>query len=723
MFLVASALGQAPRRSGVDHFLVEGHVLSADGKPVADAVVSIAHLEIHTDPEGEFQATVPSGNYELRVRTLRGNYRYVAVSVSEDQSLEIRMPVEASVVVLADAAADILTPDPSTEAYDRKDLIAANPGRPGAPFAIPGFPSETASGGIKAPQYFAPGVAGDHGEPIAQFFNIGGFLFQNNLTANAHGNGYSDPNIVIPATISAISVDDAAFNARYGDHALNLAVTYDLASHIGAFVAATTDGRDADLSGAWSPKNQTVREWIAFEASVGSGFLARPEERQQYKLNLYRTWTPGTHEVTAFLLAYYGFSRVSGLIPLYTPVVDDTIDPRQDDLTHTTLSVLTDRWHLSDTKLLQISGYERTYSLDLKSNFGLGLIQQSEFRTVTGGNVTYEQKLAKNYSLLAGQDYRRDAPRGLNLAHADAAGIFHLVTSNDLTITDSAPFLAFNGIVNRNLQFYAGIRRDEIDFRNVDRITPSNSFKHWPGMTSPKLTVTLGRPDAAFLPSMGFSFAKAFHANDPRIGTGTGSPTLIIQSRAYQMVATKLIAGTEFRILLEHVTNSQELAKIDPDTGLQLALGPSLNRFITVSARRRGERGFFQASYSQADATDLQLHQPVPEAPRLIIDALGELDRLPWAIQGQTEFEYVGEKPLGDGFHAIPVREIRLNFQKAFGEGRWLASLNGELANGTTGQTLETFALPGERNPFERIVGVPLRSYGSVSLAYQFGPR
>ena len=148
------------------------------------------------------------------------------------------------------------------------------------------------------------------------------------------------------------------------------------------------------------------------------------------------------------------------------------------------------------------------------------------------------------------------------------------------------------------------------------------------------------------------------------------------------MVATKLIAGTEFRVLLEHVTNSQELAKIDPDTGLQLALGPSLNRFFTVSARRRGEHGFLQASYSQANATDLQLHQPVPEAPRLIIDALGELDRLPWGIQGQTEFEYVGEKPLGDGFHGVPVREIRLEFQKTFGEGRWLALLTGELANG-----------------------------------------
>ena len=147
------------------------------------------------------------------------------------------------------------------------------------------------------------------------------------------------------------------------------------------------------------------------------------------------------------------------------------------------------------------------------------------------------------------------------------------------------------------------------------------------------------------------------------------------------------------------MTSSQELAKIDPDTGLQQAQGPSLNRYITVSALRRGDFGFLQASYSQANATDLDLHQPVPEAPRLIIDALGELDRLPWGVQGQSEFAYVGEKPLGEWFHAAPIREIRLSLQKVFGDGHWIASLNGQLANGATGQTLETFALPGEPKP------------------------
>jgi hypothetical protein len=88
------------------------------------------------------------------------------------------------------------------------------------PFSVPGFPSETASGGIKAPQYFAPGVSGDHGEPVAQFLELDDLLIPNNLTANAHGNGYADPNLMIGSTLEGVTADSGAFNARYGDHAI-----------------------------------------------------------------------------------------------------------------------------------------------------------------------------------------------------------------------------------------------------------------------------------------------------------------------------------------------------------------------------------------------------------------------------------------------------------------------------------------------------------------------
>jgi hypothetical protein len=104
------------------------------------------------------------------------------------------------------------------------------------PISIPGLPIETASGGIKAPQYFAPGVAGDHGEPIAQFFQIGNFLYPNNLPANAHGNGYTDPNFLIPPAIEAVTVDGGAFNVREGNTSVALAATYVPTQRLNHFV-------------------------------------------------------------------------------------------------------------------------------------------------------------------------------------------------------------------------------------------------------------------------------------------------------------------------------------------------------------------------------------------------------------------------------------------------------------------------------------------------------
>jgi hypothetical protein len=112
-------------------------------------------------------------------------------------SLEVQLTrivgAAESVTVTANVnETSITVPDPGQRILVRQELLDANPGRPGAPVSLPGLPIETASGGIKAPQYFVPGVAGDHGEPIAQYIAVGSYLATNNLSANAHGNGYAD---------------------------------------------------------------------------------------------------------------------------------------------------------------------------------------------------------------------------------------------------------------------------------------------------------------------------------------------------------------------------------------------------------------------------------------------------------------------------------------------------------------------------------------------------
>ena len=196
-----------------------------------------------------------------------------------------------AITVTADVTqVDVLSPDPAEKVFASEDLLDANPGRPGAPISIPGYPIETASSGIKAPQYFAPGVAGDHGEPIAQFIQVGSYLVPNNLSANAHGNGYTDPNIYIANVIESVEVDGGAFNVREGNHALNLATTYALRSHLDPFFTLTGDQRDITGTAGLSPSQYS---WIAMEGSYGNGFLDRLEHRKQVKINGGRVFHAG----------------------------------------------------------------------------------------------------------------------------------------------------------------------------------------------------------------------------------------------------------------------------------------------------------------------------------------------------------------------------------------------------------------------------------------------
>ena len=711
---------------------ISGWVLDPRGAAVAGARVTLvsktgaATGETRSGQNGAFTLDrIEAGQYRLTADSP------AFVSVSSDVflvpgqqrqiTLQFRELVSApQAITVVASAPSLLAPDPTERTVIHDQVLDANPGRPGAPISIPGLPIETASGGIKAPQYFAPGVAGDHGEPIAQFFQIGDFLYPNNLPANAHGNGYADPNFLIAPTIAAVAVDGGAFNVREGNNSVDLAASYVPRERLNSFVEITGDYRDADLTAGWGPSNPATNAWLAMEASFGNGFLERLEHRQQYKLNGLRQFGLGRHQWTLFGIGYYGFSDVPGLIPIDVPVPNDTIDNRQLDRTHNILLVATDNWRLSGQRQLSFSGFFRNYALTLRSNFGDGLIQQSESRNVAGGDAAYVQHIRRWLSLLAGVDLRRDAPRDLDLKHADGEGVFVPVTSNNLTLSFVAPFVSLDGTVGKYFHYDLGVRQEQVWMDNQDILNPKNSFDRLPTLTLPKGTIKLLTPNRWYVPGVAFSYGEAFHTEDPRIGNGTGQPALLAPSRAYQVVLSKGIKQTQLYLTLRRTSNSQELAKIDPDTGLQEIVGPSLNKVLAVSLQRYFSHGAIYVSYSQADARDTQTGEPVPEAPRAIWDAVGSENQLPFHLQARGEFEYVKAKPLGDGFTGAPVREIRGAVLRPFLENRMSVGASFLLASGYTGQTTETLALATEPSPFERVVGIPLKSYVSLNWTYYF---
>jgi hypothetical protein len=378
---------------------------------------------------------------------------------------------------------------------------------------------------------------------------------------------------------------------------------------------------------------------------------------------------------------------------------------------------------VSPHRQFQFSGFYRYYVLDVRPNFGDGLIRQSEHRNVNSEDVLYADRFNSKFSLLAGSNFRREAPSALDLDRADDKGIFQPVTGNNLLINFYSPFVSADGTFFHFLHYNAGFRRDEIGFDNHDLYRPELSFSRHASVNSPKGTISLLPTEnfARFLPSVSLSYGQAFHVNDPRIGTtALQGATLVSKARSYQLVVSKTIAKTEFRATLAHVTTAQQLARIANDTGLQQDEGPGIVKSLTATARRNFSHGFVQVLYARADARDRQTGEPTPEAPRLIWDVLATIDKLPFQLVARGEYEHVGIKPLGDGFSAVPVREFRGALLRAFPSRKIDVGLNLFIASGYGGQTLETIALPGEGDPFERVTGFPLRSYISASLTYHF---
>src|SRR5437870_4243567 len=685
---------------------LSGNLTDPDGGVVPGATVRLlrradsSRNETQTDGQGQFSfANLDAGEYRLTAEFpgFAPITRTIALADDDKRTERIQFSdialLNQTVTVSAEVSdVGLFAPDPAQRIMVRDETLDANPGRPGMPISIPGMPMESPAGGVKPPQYFVPGVAGDHGEPIAMFFQVGGFLFPNNLPANAHGNGYADPNVIIPVAIESIETDGAAFNVREGNNSVNSSITFGLRDRIEPMMRLTGDYRDLNLVAGWSPANPSNRTWIGAEVSFGNGYLDRLEHRKQYKGNISKVLNFGKHDLTVYGIGYYGTAFQPGLIPIDTPTPDDTIDARQHEETSNGTVIFNDVWHLTEHRQFQFSGFYRYYTLDVRPNFGDGLIRQSEHRNVNSEDVLYTDRLSKAASLLAGVDFRREAPRGLNLDKLDSAGVFIPDTSNNLTINFYSPFAALDGTVFHVLHYNAGYRIDRVTMNNEDLLRPTFSFNRNATISSPKGTLTFLPPESVrFLPTVSLSYGQTFHVDDPLNGTtAVEGGTIVAKARAYQLVASKTVAKTEFRLTLAHVTTAQQMARISNDTGLQEDQGPGIVKYLTFTVRHNFPHGFVQGLFSKGDARDRLTGLPTPEAPRQIWDILATVDKLPFRLVARGQYEEVGCKPLGDGFTAVPVREFRGAVIRPFPSKGFDIGVNTFIVSGYGGQTLET---------------------------------
>ena len=387
---------------------VSGRVIDSQAYPIPQANVQLIQgsataLQTQTDHDGRFEFHVNNlgeGVLKVEVQGFDPVTKTLTVAVGLP-SFDVRMEKLSArneiITVTANVDETSLNaPDPGQRVIVRQDMLDANPGRPGAPVSIPGMPIETASGGIKAPQYFVPGVAGDHGEPIAQYIQVGTFLCQTTYAPMPTGTGTPTPTSWCRQAIDSVQADGGAFNVCEGNHASTSARAYGLRQKLEPFVTLTADYRDVDIGGF------SLR--VRMSAPVVSGGLRKrlaghtgtPPAVQDERAR--KTDSLRHHESDVFL-GYYGIPGFRACIPSEFPVcMTPSIRGRRIRPTPPTRG---ERCVAAGSgQRFDFSGFFRTYNLALYSNFGDGLIRQSEFRTVTGGNSTYISQLNDYLSCL-----------------------------------------------------------------------------------------------------------------------------------------------------------------------------------------------------------------------------------------------------------------------------------------------------------------------------------
>src|SRR5262249_7661110 len=185
-----------------------------------------------TDTVGRYELQgIPSGHYELTFRLV--NFapatRSVDVKTSDSVSLDVRMPLmlSATVVVTGKSTFTNLADAPHPEENLVGIAVAASQGaitaaqiearpimRAGEVLeAVPGVIISQHSGEGKANQYYLRGFNLDHGTDFAT--TVAGMPV--NMPTHAHGQGYSDLNLLIPELVSGVQFSKGPYYADQGD--------------------------------------------------------------------------------------------------------------------------------------------------------------------------------------------------------------------------------------------------------------------------------------------------------------------------------------------------------------------------------------------------------------------------------------------------------------------------------------------------------------------------
>jgi hypothetical protein len=145
---------------------------------------------------------------------------------------------------------------------------------------VPGLVVTIHSGEGKAPQYLARGFNLDHGTDIANFIDD----MPINRATNAHGQGYSDLNFVVPEVLEGLDYTKGTYAASIGDFGDVASEHMRIANAIPNQISASagTLGDDELFIGGTHSFNPSTRVMAGFDVSKVDGPFDPPNDFRKY---------------------------------------------------------------------------------------------------------------------------------------------------------------------------------------------------------------------------------------------------------------------------------------------------------------------------------------------------------------------------------------------------------------------------------------------------------
>jgi outer membrane receptor protein involved in Fe transport len=491
---------------------------------------------------------------------------------------------------------------------------------------VPGLVVTQHSGDGKANQYFLRGYNLDHGTDFATW--VDGVPV--NMPTNAHGQGYTDLNFLIPELVEKIDYRKGPYFAEDGDFSSAGSARVKYRDRLDAGILNLSTGSDGyrrlvlagstPLSTAGGP-----RVLGALEVQRDDGPWKTPEGVRKY--NGLLKLGDGDHargwSVTA--VDYTNHWTSTDQVPL-SLIEDGTLgrysalDPT--DGGNSTRTFVSGEWHSHDDGgYTNVSAYAEHYKLKLWSNFTYfeddplhgDQFEQKEARNLVGGQAVHGWQhtlFGDDSTTEAGVSVRHDHI-DVGLLHTTARVPFETVSNDHVSETEVAAYVQNTTTWAPWFRTLLGLRGDRV-FMDVRALQVPADGGHASGSrVSPKVSLIFG-PWART--EFFANFGRGFHSNDARgvvatAGTPDAVPALVASKGAELGLRTEIVPGLQSSLAFWRLDSNSELV-YSADAGDTEANGASkrhgielnnhlaLNRWLLVDA----DMAWTHARYADANA-------------------------------------------------------------------------------------------------------------------------